>query len=304
MKKSRIYPLRTASNSWKIKLYSKHICNDDCKLAYIEEQINESSSLMFIIDNPNYKDGKCSYSLTLNPSVARLHTFNKFNPQTIDGELLFESNIVIPDTKIFLHLEFPFKKPTNISIESENSLGFSLKDIIHTIKNVYKWVYKKEEETCSEKSHNIVSQCQCTKIDYSVKSQLCRTIIDKNDINNIDKSCPICLEEFTFEKEKLSITKCNHLFHPICLDKWTIDGNNNCPLCRDVLFVCNHCNGKEIICSEYIGKVIPKDMRGLIIPRNETDGIFGIYGCDFEDLYLEYMVYNSITKTLYPKIIT
>jgi hypothetical protein len=291
--KTRIYPLRTSANKWKIKLYSKHICNDECKLAYIEEDFGDNSSIMFIVDNPDYKNGKCSYSFTLNPSVIKLSTFDLSNPNTIDGELLFENNIVIPDKKIYLNISFPLKDSKKISIESKNPLGFSLANIINTIKNVYKWIYDEEENTCSEKKYTLLSPCECLVVDGKNKFQHCRNSIESIEYEN----CPIC-----FENNVNCSTNCNHKYHSECIDKWILQGNNKCPICREMLFKCNICSGKEIIYVEYTGKVVPKEMRGMMLGRNRTDGIFGIYGHDFEDLFLEYMVYDNVTKTLYPKI--
>ena len=109
MKNTRIYPLRTTSSIWKIKLYSKHICNDMCKLAYIQEDLPDRTSIMFIVENPDYIDGKCPYSMKLNTSSVQISTFDKTDPHTIDGELLFYNNIVIPDTQIYLNISFPLK---------------------------------------------------------------------------------------------------------------------------------------------------------------------------------------------------
>ena len=150
---TRIYPLRTSSNLWKIKLYSKHICNDDCKISYYEEPISDDSSIMFIVDNPGYDhDTKtCKYSYTLNHSSVKIDCFNKNDPKTIDGEMMFENQIVIPDRKINVNLSFPLKYTKNILIETDNDLGFSLNEIIYKIQQIYRWIYKREEETCSEK---------------------------------------------------------------------------------------------------------------------------------------------------------
>ena len=47
------------------------------------------------------------------------------------------------------------------------------------------------------------------------------------DISSI--SCSICLENINTDDDKY-ITKCNHLFHTSCLNKW--GKNNTCPNCR------------------------------------------------------------------------
>lgn len=304
MKNTRIYPLRTSSSIWKIKLYSKHICNDMCKFAYIQDHLPDNSTIMFIIDNPDYKDGKCPYSMKLNPSSIQISNYDKSEPSTIDGELLFYNNIVIPDKQIYLNITFPLKEPKNILISSDNELGFSLSSLLSKIRNVYRWIYQEEENTSSIKTFKIIEQCNCT---IEQEKHILESLRDSNKNNQenkcfIDKcsidKCSICLEEMYKEIKE---TICNHIFHKECIEEWIKNNKNSCPLCRKNLFQClNNCkNG--LIYKEYTGKVIPKNMRG-ILSRNTTDGIFGIYGYDIDDLFIDEMIYNSTTKVLQPKI--
>jgi hypothetical protein len=44
--------------------------------------------------------------------------------------------------------------------------------------------------------------------------------------------CTICLLEY--KEETKTETKCHHIFHQECLDRW-LETNNSCPLCRHVL---------------------------------------------------------------------
>jgi hypothetical protein len=280
-----------------------------CKFSYIQEDISDQASIMFIINNPEFIDGKCPYSMKLNPSSVQLNNFDKSNPYTIDGELLFYNNIVIPDTEIYLNISFPLKESKNIRIISDNPLGFSLSSIINKIKNVYKWVYKEEENTCSIKDFTIIDQCDKCDIfenlpnSMNILNSLEDFTFSSNDINkNNDKDdnhkCPICLENLENINKK---TNCNHIFHKECISKWININKNTCPLCRNKLYSCpNKCNN-GFIYKQYNGKIIPKNIRG-ILSRNTTDGVFGIYDYDFEDLFIDEMFYNRMTKILYPKI--
>jgi hypothetical protein len=264
-----------------------------CKFAYLQDDISYNSSIVFVIENPDYKDGKCPYSMKLNTSSVHINNFNKNDPNTIDGELLFYNNIVIPDTEIYLNISFPLKDPKRIKIKSNNSLGFSLTDLLNKIKSVYKWIYEEEENTCNIKRFDIIEQCDCSyEIDITEMTEI------REKINENDEKCSICLENI---ENQVSKTKCNHFFHKNCIFEWINNNKNTCPLCRKNILKClNNCkNG--LIYKEYIGKVIPKNMRG-ILSRNITDGIFGIYGYDIEDLFIDEMIYNSKTKVLYPKI--
>lgn len=46
------------------------------------------------------------------------------------------------------------------------------------------------------------------------------------------KTCPICLDDYS-EESKVRLLKCEHGFHPECIDKWLTDCNYKCPVCRD-----------------------------------------------------------------------
>jgi hypothetical protein len=43
--------------------------------------------------------------------------------------------------------------------------------------------------------------------------------------------CSICLDNVNSFDDILSVTRCNHIFHKNCLNKWS-KNNNNCPNCR------------------------------------------------------------------------
>jgi len=50
--------------------------------------------------------------------------------------------------------------------------------------------------------------------------------------NEKHKSCAICLDEYDKESQ-LRILNCEHSFHKDCIDKWLIECNYKCPVCRD-----------------------------------------------------------------------
>ncbi len=296
----RIYPLRTSSDTWDINIYSAHICTEDCKYSYMIEPINEQSSIMFIFENPDYNitNEMCQYHSTINKSSVKLSIFDKSRLFTVDGNLAYHNQIVIPDQRITIELKFPLRETKKVTVKSTQSLGFTLSEIIFTIKKVYEWIYKKEEETSTEQEHTIMTLCSCMDEGKNKNAILENSVI--KEVEEVEQTCPICLD--LIENECL-ITKCNHSYHKDCFLKW-MDQKETCPTCRQNLFLCNLCNGTRIFYVKYKGKVIPKEMRGVIGNRNTTDGIFGIYGYDFDDLYLKDMTYNSITQTLYPNIIS
>jgi hypothetical protein len=57
------------------------------------------------------------------------------------------------------------------------------------------------------------------------------TTLEQENIENTTE-CPICMDNYV---EDSTITKlsCNHLFHRMCIERWTVEyGNDNCPSCR------------------------------------------------------------------------
>lgn len=45
------------------------------------------------------------------------------------------------------------------------------------------------------------------------------------------EDCSICLEGFGENKESRNLP-CDHVFHRACIDKWLLEYNHNCPVCR------------------------------------------------------------------------
>ena len=55
-------------------------------------------------------------------------------------------------------------------------------------------------------------------------------IEDINKLEEANKSCVICLEEFK-SKEKVTALPCLHYFHTNCIKKW-MERKNDCPICK------------------------------------------------------------------------
>ena len=85
---------------------------------------------------------------------------------------------------------------------------------------------KKEEELLERKKKYYLLNIEIKGITFN------KQLIDYGE------KCPICLENFNFEKE-VCFTPCKHLFHHLCLKEYVygiIDAK--CPICKSNLFDC------------------------------------------------------------------
>ena len=290
MSNLRVYPIRKSRNKWKIPLFCYHICNDlFCKIKIIEDKDTD----YLIIENPEYIDGKCISYNKLTPTYVRLCNFDINNPKTEIGTLYNPDMIVIHDNKFSVSIDFPLSYKFEVNIISPYNKGFSLKELIFSIKNLYEYIYNEEERTASTHNYNLKKICtSCGNKDLSkfVKNE----IDDKNGFNEKD-NCSICISDFTEDNNYIKL-KCTHFFHNLCIKKWT-ETNGTCPVCRYNIFECENCDGSGIIYYNFTGVVIPVENRPSNL-RNITNGVFGIYNYDLEDLYIKSMRYDRIKKKL------
>lgn len=155
---------------------------------------------------------------------------------------------------------------------------------------LYLYIYEEEERTSTPVIYHIKKKCQkCSEkktYDYVTYTK---------DVPE-DTECSICYTGY-LENNKTGKLKCNHIFHQQCILKW-LDVSSTCPLCRSHVIQCDNCNGTGFIFYDYSGTVIPIEHRGDILNRNTTDGLFGIFGYDLDDLVMENIHYNRVEKLL------
>lgn len=277
-----IYPIRMSKKIWPISFYSIHNCSPSCALT-----IDPTDNISLIV-NPSFKDGKCSLYKKLIYDVINLSEFNIHYPSTQSGLLYNPDQIVIPDSKFVMFLQFPFTRPSDINIEKENG-GFSLREIINIIKLSYKKIYEMELQTATPITFRINKECECfstSLLDYINEKEM--------DTDN-KQDCSICYTPYNDKSVKLT---CNHEFHKICLQNWIDKGQGKtCPLCRTYIMHCNICNNTRFISSTLQSVELPNEFRHQYI-RNVTNGSWGIGCYYFEQLILNKMVYNSFLKRL------
>ncbi|XP_050366382.1 RING-H2 finger protein ATL18-like [Argentina anserina] len=60
----------------------------------------------------------------------------------------------------------------------------------------------------------------------------------------VAETCSVCLVEFEDEDVVSQLSKCTHVFHVDCLEKWMERNHFTCPLCRSLFFNVNTCHVK------------------------------------------------------------
>ena len=302
---NRVYPIRTTRNKWKIPLFCYHKCSEECNILIIENNCSSDSENenYIIIDNPDYKDNKCSYSNQIKKTYIQLSVFDIDSPIGHKGPLYNSEEKVILDNSFVVFIYYPLSHVLEVTITTPSSDGFTLKELLYSISNLYKFIYSEEERTAIPQVYPMKRVCSsCGNKNLSEYIE----IVD-NDIKCLEEDCCICCskyEDLTLEldneikeKNKTVKLKCKHIFHNDCIRKW-LDKSCTCPICRSNIYECKNCDGSGIIYYNFTGIVIPHELRGNILNRNETFGIFGIHSYDLEDLIIESMYYDKRKKQL------
>ncbi|KAI8148187.1 hypothetical protein BJV82DRAFT_591166 [Fennellomyces sp. T-0311] len=71
-----------------------------------------------------------------------------------------------------------------------------------------------------------VDQIQTSAPQQPFSAQVAASIIGSSE------RCHICLEKLE-DMEDVRVLLCQHGFHQECIDKWLVEGQNRCPLCRE-----------------------------------------------------------------------
>lgn len=283
----RVYPIRTTKPEWTIPLHCYHVCTPRCAQMYVRDQTDLTTLRYILVDNPDYVDDQCPMANKLERTFIRLSTFDMENPVGGTGPLYEPNIIVIPDTVFSVILSYPLSYPLEVTIRSPTSNGFTLSELIYSIKMLYQYIYQEEERTSTPMDYHIRKECQ--KCIDKEKSEYVKKYFPKPE-----DECSICYNGYTEYGGQLL---CGHYYHQDCILRW-LETSSTCPLCRQNVVKCDECNGSGIIYYDYNGIVIPLEHRGTILNRNTTNGVFGIFGHDLEDLVINYIHYNRIDKIL------
>jgi hypothetical protein len=275
-----MYPMRLTRNIWNIPLYAVHECSEQCEQ---EPGITHEGHGGAV---------GCPFRNKILKTEIHINSFNKNEPRGLHGKLQKHNEIVIPDKEIDMIVSFPLHNYVNMHIISSKE-NFSLSEILHGVKISYLQIYLHEEITASPRTFILDTNCFA-----------CNMNIVKNSVNQSEKPyeenvCSICCENFE-NTESGCVLSCDHCFHKECLHQWIDCNKRTCPNCRDLIFKCGSCGGDGLIQYEYDAVVLPYELRSRDFPfRNCTNGIYGIYFYDLEELFLQKMVYDRINKKLY-----
>jgi len=161
-------------------------------------------------------------------------------------------------------------------------------------------IYRVEEETSSNQHYTFQTKCNNCNFETSKIIQFEMTDETTEIVNSSESECSICLSKFK-KNEIISKLICSHYYHKKCIDNWfNIGTNKMCPLCRnnnEIIIPCGNCNN-GVLQTEFIGKVLPIDLRKGLLNRHKTDGVYGIWGHDIDDLVIEKLLYDPASKTI------
>ena len=293
--KARIYPLRLTKKKWRIPINILHKCSKTlCSTIVMFE-----NGKFVIRENPQFIDCKCPYFNKIEQGSIPLHCFSIDDPRGIRGDLYNPDEIVIPDQKIRLDIDYPLINPVQVVVDFGHP-QITKKEVLYVISNLYKYIYDEEERTSPSVEYLISRKCDsCVdkkNSDYTV------TFTPLSQDKKLE--CPICYGDYS--EKSASRLPCGHIFHRDCIVKWldgdendTSSDNNSCPMCRHGVLNCEDCEGKRVKYEKHESVVIPLEHRGMMNSRNPTFGSFGIYGHDLEDLNIGSLFYDRKARQLY-----
>lgn len=229
------------------------------------------------------KDEQC-YD-RIHPTSVHLASLNISLRNSLPDHLrLFEADeIVIPDTSFIILLNHPFKDPVEIPIQLTTVP--SLRFLLSLLHDVYQGIYAIERETATSSVYTYVVECTDCDSEYTQQIQEFKEEAFVGD-------CSVCYNPY----EQSVKLPCSHIFHKSCLVNWMEKGSSRtCPLCRTVFMKCTKCDDQNTRVVERRFVEVPREVNFI---RNQTDGVFGIHTCRFEDLWVDSLWYNKITKTL------
>ena len=90
-------------------------------------------------------------------------------------------------------------------------------------------------------NHNNITK-KCNKRQRLAHLGRYQKISSKDPLLAENQTCAICLDGYKYGEFKRTMTKCTHIFHKKCIDKWLADSKKmHCPVCRTSYDNNNNC---------------------------------------------------------------
>lgn len=282
-----MYPIRVSRNTWTKTFYKEHICSEACNSEY---EIKDNDILI------TYKSG-CLYPEKIEPLVVHISEYS--------NEVTYVNEIVPIPKKVKFHIDYPLKNPVTIEYKFDNE-EIKISHILKKFDEIYKDIYKEEEEKTEKKDWEIPKNCEDCKEDNFYSPDNLDNFLEKVHVRDID--CSICFDTLQ-EEDTFKIKNCTHFFHKECIIRWFNTSkaddeseenqkSNSCPVCRKPIILCEKCNSKRMINIIFNGSVPPFDSVNLENPdRPETDGPYKIHTLYYEELFFKGVIYEK-TKNI------
>lgn len=236
--------------------------------------------------NHNCTTLSCSRSVCdKNNQIERIYPPVQYNEDIVNCICDLDA-IVIPDTEFYMYLNFPLSSEIDIRIEYPSG-NISKRMLLKMISNIYQDIYEEEEQTSTPQTYMVTHTCHCIEKDLS------ESVEEVREFKKLEECC-ICNDKYSMNNIPIKL-KCDHVYHKKCIKKWS-NTSLTCPICRESIIECNDCNGEQVQSFDIYCRVIPKEFRQY---RNETDGIYGIYGFDIDELVIRSLIYNREEKRLF-----
>ncbi len=285
-----IYPIRKSRSFWSIPLMCYHACSEfNCSKQIQYKQIDGNLCIQ-MSDNIDYADGVCSKNGLLYDAFIPLVSYDIAKPRGHVGDLCNPDMVIINDLTFSIKISYPIRTPIIKQINTTHPV--TIRELVHIIKLIYQDIYRLELETATPTTFKMEKKCE-----------ECKFIIAEIPSNSVETDvCSICYNNLQTE-ETISQCHCSHRFHHGCIKSWIDTGRGKaCPLCRQLLSHCDDCQGVGTVKFEYVGIVVPLELREMPQYRNRTNGVFGIYMTDYENLVLRGLVYNRVQRMVYINI--
>jgi len=186
---------------------------------------NTDSFITNIANNPSTQETVQNnitslFNEAINNSSSWRNTMATTRAET-SGETLEETGGTIPQNGIFTYSRgFPISDSTGTNTNQTSSLV-----------NLFQSIFNQQPYTTEEDVRITVNDEQLNQLKYKKYEDITDAFCSDNNIVKATE-CTVCLETFK-DDDTVIITKCKHLYHKDCINKWLVDYSVKCPICKN-----------------------------------------------------------------------